>query len=163
LISGLQASTLFIASGRFVLLFFIPFAAALSQAVFQTKVPPDLQGRVFAIRGMIANCVSPAAFLLAGPLADQIFEPLLREGGALSQTFVGDWLGVGPGRGIGLIFVFAWLFLSIESLIAYANPRIRLVEDQIPDAIPDEAEPTVRPAGEKGDVSAEALAPASGG
>jgi len=139
LVSGLRSSILFIASGRVILLLFIPFAAALSQAVFQTKVPPDLQGRVFAIRGMIARSISPLAFLLAGPLADRVFEPLLLETGALSGTVVGRWLGVGPGRGIGLMFVISWLFLCLESMLAFANPRIRRLEDEIPDALPDAA------------------------
>jgi len=152
LVSGLRASIPLIAAGRFILLFFIPFAAALSQAVFQVKVPPDLQGRVFAIRGMIAMSISPLAHAMSGPLADKVFEPLLSKGGALSQTFVGDWLGVGPGRGIGLIMVISCLFLWAQSLLALAHPRIRLVEDEILDAIADEpagADQNARPATEK--------------
>jgi DHA3 family macrolide efflux protein-like MFS transporter len=138
LVSGAQASTPLIAAGRVILLFFIPFAAALSQAVFQTKVPADLQGRVFAIRGMIATSITPLAFVLAGPLADRVFEPMMRDGGGLGGTFLGDWLGVGPGRGIGLMYVISCLFLWVESGVAFASPRIRRVEDEIPDAIPDE-------------------------
>jgi len=138
LVAGVRASAPLIAAGRVILLFFIPFAAALSQAVFQTKVPPDLQGRVFAIRGMIATSISPLAFLVAGPLADRVFEPLMREGGGLDGTFLGSWLGVGPGRGIGLMYVISCLFLWGESLAAFATPRIRRVEDEIPDAVPDE-------------------------
>jgi MFS family permease len=138
LVSGIRASIPVIACGQFLTLFFIPFAAAFSQAVFQTKVPPGLQGRVFAIRAMIAYSIMPLAYLLAGPLADQVFEPLLKEGGALSQTLLGRWMGVAPGRGIGLMFIVSWLFLWVESLFALVIPRIRLVEDELPDAIPDE-------------------------
>jgi len=138
LISGLRANTFVISLGRVMLLLFIPFASALSQAVFQTKVPPDLQGRVFAIRGMIARSIIPLAFILSGPLADKVFEPLMAEGGALANTFLGTLLGTGPGRGIGLMFIVSCLFLWGESLLAYANPRIRNLENEIPDAIPDE-------------------------
>jgi hypothetical protein len=138
LVSGIRASIPVIACGQFLTLFFIPFAAALSQAIFQTKVPPDLQGRVFAIRAMIAYSIMPLAYLLAGPLADHVFEPLLEEGGALSQTLLGKSIGVAPGRGIGLMFVVSWLFLWLESLFALVIPRIRLVEAELPDAIPDE-------------------------
>jgi hypothetical protein len=121
-----------------VLLLFIPFASALSQAVFQIKVPPDLQGRVFAMRTMVAQSVLPLSFILAGPLADQVFGPLMVDGGALADTFVGQWLGVGPGRGIGLLLVLSCLFLWLESAVAYALPRIRRLEEEIPDAIADE-------------------------
>jgi len=138
LISGLRANTWVISAGRVVLLIFVPFAAALSQALFQIKIPPDVQGRVFAIRGMIARSLSPISFLLAGPLADKIFDPLMAEGGALATTFVGQILGAGPGRGIGVIFIISCLFLWTESVIAYANPRIRNLEHEIPDAIPDD-------------------------
>ena len=138
LISGFRASTLVISIGRIVLLLFIPFASALSQAVFQIKIPAGVQGRVFAIRGMIARSMMPVAFLLSGPLADRVFEPLMAEDGALGTTILGSILGTGEGRGIGLIFVIACLFLWLGSLIAYANPRIRLLENEIPDAIPDE-------------------------
>jgi DHA3 family macrolide efflux protein-like MFS transporter len=140
LISGLRANTLMISLGRVVLLLFIPFAAALSQAVFQVKIPPDIQGRVFAIRGMISRSMVPLAFILSGPLADNFFEPLMAEGGAMADTFLGTLLGTGPGRGIGLMLIISCLFLWVESLVAYANPRIRNVETEIPDAIPDELE-----------------------
>jgi hypothetical protein len=138
LISGIQANTLVISAGRVVLLVFIPFAAALSQAVFQTKVAPGIQGRVFAIRGVIARSMTPLAFLLAGPLADEVFDPLMIEGGALANTLIGTVLGTGSGRGIGLLMIFSCLFMWAASLIAYANPRIRNLETEIPDAIPDD-------------------------
>jgi len=138
LISGLRANTLVISLGRVILLVLIPFAAALSQAVFQIKIPPAIQGRVFAIRGMIARSMSPLAFVLSGPLADKFFEPLMSEGGMLANTFLGTILGTGPGRGIGLMFIISCLFLWVESLVAYTNPRIRNLETEIPDAILDD-------------------------
>lgn len=153
LISGLRPNTLLISLGRVVLLVFIPFAAALSQAVFQVKIPPDIQGRVFAIRGMIAGSMSPLAFILSGPLADRFFEPMMAQGGALADTFLGSLLGTGPGRGIGLMYIISCLFLWAESLVAYLNPRIRSVETEIPDAIPDEPQ-------EKAIDPAASLAPA---
>ena len=134
----MRPNTLVISLGRVVLLIFIPFAAALSQAVFQVKVPPDIQGRVFAIRGMIARSMSPLAFILSGPLADRFFEPLMAYGGVLAETFLGDLLGTGPGRGIALMFIISCLFLWVESLVAYATPHIRNLEDEIPDAVLDE-------------------------
>ncbi|NSW53017.1 MAG: MFS transporter [Anaerolineae bacterium] len=138
LISGLRANTFVISLGRVVMLVFIPFAAALSQAVWQVKIPANLQGRVFAIRSMIASSMTPIAFLISGPLADRVFEPMMAQNGVLANTFLGTWLGSGPGRGIGLIFILCCLFLWIESLIAASVPRIRNLETDIPDAISDD-------------------------
>jgi len=135
--AGLRASTLLIAIAQYVILFFIPISAALSQAVWQMKVAPDVQGRVFAIRGMIAFSIIPLANLLAGPLADRLFEPLMATNGLLGNTLVGATIGTGPGRGIALMFIFSAFFLWISSLYAFTNPRIRNLEAEIPDAIPD--------------------------
>jgi hypothetical protein len=133
-----------ISFGQFLLLFFIPISAALSQVVWQTKIPADVQGRVFAIRGMIAYSIMPVSNLLAGPLADKLFEPWMAEGGLLANTFLGDLLGVGPGRGIGVIFIISAIFLWALSLVAFAYPRLRNVEDEVPDAIEDD-EPEASP------------------
>jgi hypothetical protein len=137
LISGLRANTFMISLGRVVMLVLIPFAAALSQAVWQVKIPANLQGRVFSIRAMIASSMSPIAFLISGPLADRVFEPLMAENGALANSVLGNVLGTGAGRGIGLIFVLCCLFLWMESIIAISIPRIRNLETDIPDAIVD--------------------------
>jgi MFS family permease len=136
-VAGFKASLLFTAAGMFVLMFFIPFASAISSAVFALKVAPEVQGRVFATRSMISQSMMPLAFILSGVLADKVFSPLLLEGGILADTFVGNWIGVGEGRGIGLMLVMSGLVLLLISLIAYANPRIRHLETNIPDADPE--------------------------
>lgn len=137
-IAGLRPNAYLIAIGYFVMLFVIPLASGSSQAIFQTKVPLDLQGRVYAMRGMISRSMMPLAFLTAGPLADFVFEPMLREGGLLVNTFIAQVVGVGPGRGIGLIFIIAGLATIIISVIAFMNPNLREIETRIPDVIPEE-------------------------
>ncbi len=140
LIAGAGAHATFVGVGLFILMFCVPLASAPSQAIFQSKVAPEAQGRVFAIRLMISRSMMPLAFLLAGPLADRLFEPLLRQGGGLADTFVGALVGVGPGRGIGLLFLLSGVALVVASVVAYAYPRIRLVETELPDVIPDDLE-----------------------
>ncbi len=142
LVAGFQPSLAYVSAGVFILMFFIPFASGPSSAIFAAKVAPDFQGRVFAARSMISQSMMPLAFILSGILADNVFIPLLVEGGPLTETFVGDWLGVGPGRGIGLMMICSGLMLLIISVIAYANPRIRNVETEIPDAVPEGPEET---------------------
>lgn len=76
----------------------------ISQAIWQSKVAPAVQGRVFAVRSMLALVSLPLAYLIAGPLADQVFEPLLTPTGLLAGS-VGKFIGVGRGYGIALLFV----------------------------------------------------------
>ncbi|NTU54985.1 MAG: MFS transporter [Anaerolineales bacterium] len=51
------------------------FVNGSSQAIWQSKVAPDLQGRVFSARRMIAWITDPITPLLAGALADYVTEP----------------------------------------------------------------------------------------
>ena len=90
----------------------------------------------------------PLANLVADPLAENVFEPLLEEGGAFSSTTVAGVVGAGAGRGIALIFIISALSLWITSSYAFANPRIRNPEEEIPDAIPDEPDEIEEAAGE---------------
>lgn len=135
ILMGLQPSVIVIGVGAFILLFVIPLASGPSQALFQTKVEPGLQGRVFAIRTMISRSMMPMAFILAGPLSDRVFEPLMRTGGLLAQGPLGNIIGTGPGRGNGLIFITAGILLLVASLVAFVAPRIRNLEEELPDAI----------------------------
>jgi hypothetical protein len=136
---GLQNSAILIGLGMFVLLFSLPLAAGSSQVIWMSKVEPDIQGRVFAVRGMLASAITPFAYLIAGPLADNVFGPLLSEGGALAGT-VGLWIGVGPERGIGLMLLLSGALMLVVTGAAYAYPRLRLIEDELPDVVPDSSE-----------------------
>src|SRR3990172_4785526 len=88
--------------------FFIPIINGSNQAIWQKKVAPDLQGRVFSIRRVIAWFVTPVAMLIAGPLADFVFEPGMRSGGGMAALFAG-LVGSAPGSGMGLVFIFGGL------------------------------------------------------
>jgi MFS family permease len=131
-IVGLRSDALLIGAASFVFFALLPIANGSSQAIWQSKVAPDVQGRVFAIRGMIASAMTPLAYILAGPLADSVFEPLMAVDGALAVT-IGQFTGAGAGRGIGVLLVLMGWFISAATVVGFLNPRIRLVEDELPD------------------------------
>ncbi|HEV7508305.1 MAG TPA: MFS transporter [Thermoanaerobaculia bacterium] len=137
-IGGLRQSILLIAAGAFVYMFTLPIINGASQALWQTKVEPDLQGRVFAVRRMVALSTLPIAYLVAGPLADHVFEPLLAAGGPLAGS-VGRIIGVGKGRGIALMLIVIGLLTVVAVAIASRFPRLTRLESELPDALPDGA------------------------
>jgi hypothetical protein len=146
LLMGVRPSALLVSSGFFLLMFNLPLSSGTSQVIFQNKVAPEIQGRVFAIRSMISRSMMPLAFLLAGPLADQIFEPAMRSGGWLAVTAAGEWLGTGAGRGIGVIFILSGMILLLVSLAAYLYPPLRHLERDLPDCLPEAEDPAGVPA-----------------
>jgi DHA3 family macrolide efflux protein-like MFS transporter len=103
-----------------------------NQAIWMAKVPPDVQGRVFSTRRLIAWVANPLANLVAGPLADYVMEPAMSTGGPLAGTF-GRLVGTGPGAGMSLIFVFTAFAGLAFILSAYFVPIVRNVEDVLPD------------------------------
>jgi len=125
-----------IALNNFWFLFTMPISNGCSQAIWQTKVAPDVQGRVFSIRSMIAFSIIPIAYALAGPLAERVLNPSMAEGGALAPIF-GPLVGVGPGHGIGLMFFIAGALYVLTALVILVHPRIRRVEVELPDVVPD--------------------------
>jgi MFS family permease len=135
-LGGLYPSTILITAAAFGFFACFAIVSASSNAIWQSKVAPDVQGRVFGARSTIATLSMIPAYALAGPLADGVFEPLLVAGGPLAKS-IGQIIGVGPGRGIGLIFIIAGIFTTLTPLGAYLYPRIRLVEDELPDVITD--------------------------
>ncbi|NUM45310.1 MAG: MFS transporter [Anaerolineales bacterium] len=111
-----------------------------NQAIWQAKVAPDLQGRVFSARRLIAWFSSPLTPIIGGTLADYVLEPAMREGGSLVGTF--SWLvGTGPGAGMALIVIAAGLLSGSVGLFGYLFPAVRNAEDLLPDHHQDAAAP----------------------
>jgi MFS family permease len=133
-LQGIQASVTMIAIAMFLQFFVLPIANGSSQAIWQSKVAPEVQGRVFSVRRLISISLNPLAYLLSGPVVDSFFEPLMAKGGPLSET-IGAVIGTGKGRGIGLMLIFLGILLILNNLIIYLKPRVRHVENEIPDEI----------------------------
>lgn len=147
MVYGVGESVVWWAAGLFLTHLFIPFIDGLAQTIWQEKVAPAVQGRVFAARQFIENISLPIGLLVAGPVADKVFEPAMREGTGLADTF--GWLvGTGPGAGMGLLCVLVGVLGIGLAAVGYAIPAIRDVETLIPDH--DEIEPDTKPDSKSG-------------
>lgn len=135
--AGVTVNVTFISTMVFLVFFNNPVINACSQAIWQSKTTPDIQGRVFSVRRMIAWGTIPLANLIAGPLADKVFEPWMAVDGLLADS-IGRVLGVGPGRGIGLLYILLGIFNMFSTLILAFYSPTRHVETMLPDAVPDD-------------------------
>ena len=125
------------------LAFWIPFiiASALigplintsNQSIWQAKVAPDIQGRVFSARRLIAWFTQPISPIIAGLMADKWLEPSMTSGTTSLATTFSSWVGTGPGSGMALLLIFSSLGAALVGLSGYFVPFIRNAESILPD------------------------------
>lgn len=109
-----------------------PLINGSNQAIWQSKVAPDLQGRVFSARRLIAWFTNPITPIIGGTLADFVLEPAMRAETGLANTF--GWLvGTGPGAGMGLLMFLCGLGAALVGVAGYLFPAVRNAEDLLPD------------------------------
>ena len=113
----LRPSAALVAGCAFAVLFAVPLVTGCAQVLWQLKVPAGLQGRVFGLRVLVAQGAIPLAFLIAGPLADHVFEPLWRT----------------PGRGIALFFMLLGALSVLGVGWAARSSRLRRLERELDD------------------------------
>jgi MFS transporter, DHA3 family, macrolide efflux protein len=109
-----------------------PLVNTSNQAIWQSKVAPDVQGRVFSARRLIAWFTNPISPIIAGSMADFVFEPAMSANTTMAAIF-GPLVGTGPGAGMGLIMVLCGFLGLLVPVIAYFIPAIRNAESILPD------------------------------
>lgn len=134
-ISGMLPYWYIVALGFFIFMLPVPYTNTLLFSLVQTKIQPEVLGRVSSLIEAVLKLVTPLASILAGPLADNIFEPLMSENGALANSIIGNLIGVGTGRGIGLIFIICGISLVITCIFMLLNKNVNSIEKRLPDYI----------------------------
>jgi MFS family permease len=131
LLMGLGASVWAWIPALFVAAMAGPIVNASNQSIWQAKVPPDIQGRVFSARRLIAWLSNPITPIIAGLSADNWLEPAMRGDSMLAQTF-GGLVGRGPGSGMALAFIATGVLLIAVGVIAYGFKAVRNAEALLP-------------------------------
>ena len=110
----------------------VPLFYSSTNSIWYAKVPPNLQGRVLAADQMIGLIIGAIAPLIAGPLADYVFEPAMQPQGVLAP-FLGSVFGTGKGTGIAVLYVITSLWMLMVGIGGYAFRTLRDVEQLLPD------------------------------
>jgi DHA3 family macrolide efflux protein-like MFS transporter len=132
-LAGLRPSAPLIGAAVFLAFLALPTVMGASQTILQAKVAPTIQGRVFGLRMALNTLAFAIAYTLSGLLADRVFEPFMASHTQLAILF-GSVIGFGSGRGKGLLFIVTGILAIGTALSAFASPRIRRVELELPDA-----------------------------
>jgi MFS family permease len=106
---------------------------ASSQAILQTKVAADVQGRVFSARRLLTWFPDTFTPVLGGLLADRLMEPAMQKDSLLARTF--GWMaGNDPGSGMAVMMVLFGILTILTLMAGYVFPVIRNMESLLPDA-----------------------------
>jgi len=94
-----------------------PLANGPLQALMQSTIPPEMQGRVFTLLGSLVAAMMPLSLAMAGPIA--------------------DWLG------IQFWYIVGGAIMIAIGLIAFAVPQVIHIEDEHAALMEDASAPSV--------------------
>lgn len=97
-----------------------PLLGSSETALWMQNIAPAMQGRVFAANALVGQGVSAIATIIAGPLADRVFEPLLQSDHPLA-TLLAPIIGTQPGAGIATLYILSSLGLLSIGLWGYTR------------------------------------------
>ena len=136
----IQPSIVLLAVGCFIWMFLGPFAEASEHTTLQRVVPFERQGRVFGFAQSVEQAASPLTAFLIGPLAQFVFIPFMSEGGGGAEA-IGGWFGVGPARGIALVFTVAGAIGVLATAFAFNSSYYRRLSNAYRTSDAPEPEP----------------------
>ena len=127
LLFGSYTSTIFLGITAFLFFASLPFANTSLEVLIRKNIPNEVQGRVWSLIALVTQLGYVISYICAGVLADYIFNPLLVENGILSSS-IGKIIGVGEGRGIGLLFIITGIIIVVLALTILKNKNIKTLE-----------------------------------
>lgn len=109
--------------------FFVPLLLANMEYFMRTKVPIEMQGKVFSARNTIQYASLPLGNILCGILADKFFEPFMMKNGYL-QEFFRILTGKGAGSGLALMYIFLGILGFFGSLLFKKNRNFKKLDEE---------------------------------
>lgn len=93
---------------------FIPVMSANVDVLMRTRIPIEMQGRVYSTRNSLQFFTVPLGYLCGGFLTDKVFEPFMA-----AQSTNSLWItlfGEGKGSGAALFFLVIGIFGALSCL-----------------------------------------------
>jgi MFS family permease len=128
LIMGMGSNFPILVVGMIINTFFDPISSSLLGAIWQIKIPHDIQGRIFSMRILIGQVNSVISMILSGLLADYVFTSSKFIELGSSTGLLTRLMGNAPGRQYALVYIISALGICVLSLAAMFNPHVRRME-----------------------------------
>ncbi|AAY60231.1 macrolide-efflux protein (plasmid) [Bacillus cereus E33L] len=126
---GLRENIVLLCISGFLFFAMMPFANTTLDFLVRTNIDNSVQGRAWSVIGLISQLGFIAAYTLSGVLADYVFTPLLVDGGLLADS-MGEIIGTGSGRGMGLLIIIAGILLCVTSVFLYNLKSVKKLENR---------------------------------
>jgi len=110
----------------------MPIVNGTMQAIIQTKVPRERQGRVFGAVMFVSQISAPLAIVFSGVLADHVFEPQAAAGSGLVGALQ-PLIGTGPGTGMAAMLLIAGVCGTAAAVWGLVNRSVQDIDVLIPD------------------------------
>ncbi len=123
---GISKTVIYLSIFGFILILITVIVNSSSQAIWQSKVQSQLQGRVFSARRVISQLVSVIPMLSSGPIVDNFLYKFFIDSNRFFSFF-------GPGKEGAMSFLatFSGVFASIIALVSFTNKTVMNVENFI--------------------------------
>jgi hypothetical protein len=108
----------------------VPFLTANVEYFMRTKVPVELQGRVFSARNTLQYFTIPLGYLIGGIATDKILNPFMNTTSPLQQI-LSRLVGKGSGAGNALIYVIIAILGFLGCCLFKADKHIKVLDDRI--------------------------------
>lgn len=106
---------------------FIPIMNANMDVLFRSRIPIEMQGRVYSARNTLQFFTIPLGYLCGGILVDRVFEPFMAA--QLADSLLITLFGAGKGSGAALLFLVIGVFGSLSCLPFRADQNVRALEE----------------------------------
>ncbi len=105
---------------------FIPVMNANMDVLFRTKIPIEMQGRVYSARNTLQFFTIPLGYLCGGVLVDRVFEPFMA--GQPAGSLWTALFGTEKGSGAALLFLVIGILGALSCLPFRADRNIWKLE-----------------------------------
>ena len=111
------------------ILFFtaLPFINTCADVLIRSRIPNEVQGRAWGIISVLTQLGYVVAYAVCGILADYVFGPMLMENGIFAGS-IGRFIGIGEGRGIGLMFIITGITMFLFALVFSFKRSFKMME-----------------------------------
>lgn len=106
---------------------FIPVMGANLDVLFRSKIPIEMQGRVYSARNTLQFFTIPLGYFCGGFMVDHVFEPFMAAQGPDSVWVT--LFGMGKGSGAAMLFLVIGVFGALSCLPFRASRAIWRLEE----------------------------------